>query len=170
MSNEKMNSADVFEMFETVKELAVQIKEKLMQAPSASVPTPTPIDSTAVKHEHRHILEIGSSKVFLSMVVMLITIMGLAFAIGNQRETISQYRNNDLKYRYVKMQGQTSEESFLRLDRQFRYRDSVTIIRKQVEKYEQLVMEQAERMERARREADEAEKLKKETEYLKKNR
>ncbi|GHT36650.1 hypothetical protein FACS189435_0030 [Bacteroidia bacterium] len=166
MSNEKMNSADVFEMFETVKELAMQIKEKLMEAQSAPLP-PTAIDLTTVKHEHRHIIEIGSSKVFLSMVVMLITIMGLAFTIGNQRETISQYRDNDLKYRYVKMQGQTSEDSFLRLDRQFRYRDSVTIVRKQVEKYEQLVMEQAERMERARREAEEAEKLKKETEYLK---
>ncbi|GHT08322.1 hypothetical protein FACS189426_03650 [Bacteroidia bacterium] len=101
---------------------------------------------------------------------MLITILGLAFAIGNQRETINRYRNNDLKYWYIKMQGQTSEDSFLRLDRQFQYRDSVTIIRKQVEKYEQLVMEQVERMERARREAEEAEKLKKETEYLKKNR
>ncbi|GHU78446.1 hypothetical protein FACS1894145_0390 [Bacteroidia bacterium] len=167
MSNEKMNSADVFEMFETVKELAMQIKEKLMEAPSASSPTPTPIDLTAVKHEHRHIIEIGSSKVFLSIVLMLVTIMGLAFAIGNQRETISQYRNNDLKYRYVKMQGQTSEDSFLRLDRQFRYRDSVTIIRKQVEKYEQLVMEQAERMERARREENEAKKLEKEVKSLK---
>jgi hypothetical protein len=88
------------------------------------------------KHEHRHIIEIGSSKVFLSMVVMILTILGLSFAIGNQREMISQYRNNDLKYRYIKMQGKTSEENIYRLERQFWSRDSVTIIRKKVEKYE----------------------------------
>jgi hypothetical protein len=183
MSSDKMNSSNVYEMFEEVKRLGIQIKNKLMETPSA--PEQEPIDVSTVtelterletvieeirkpvKHEHRHIIEIGSSKVFLSMLLMVITIFGLAFTIGNQRETISQYRNNDLKYRYIKMQGQIDEDSFLRLDRQFLYRDSVTIIRKQVEKYEQLIMEQAERIERARREVEEAERLQKETEFLK---
>jgi hypothetical protein len=149
------------------------------------VPTQEPIDVTAVnaltkqletvieevrkptKQEHRHILDIGSSKVFLSMVVMVITIFGLVFAIGNQKKTISQYRNNDLKYRYIKMQGTTSEENLYRLERQFWYRDSVTIVRKQVEKYELLVKEQAERIERARLNADAAGKLQREVDELK---
>jgi hypothetical protein len=155
MSSDKMNSSNVYEMFEEVKGLGIQVKNKLMETPSA--PEQMPIDVTTitdlterletvieevrkpVKHEHRHIIEIGSSKVFLSMVVMVVTIFGLAFAIGNQRETISQYRNNDLKYRYIKMQRQTNEENLLRLDRQFWNKDSVKIIRKQVEKYEELV-------------------------------
>jgi hypothetical protein len=184
MNTDKMNSSNVYEMFEEVKELGIQIKNKLMETPSA--PTQEPIDVSAVtdlterletvieevrnpiKHEHRHIIEIGSSKVFLSMVVMVITIFGLSFASDNLRETISQYGNNDLKYRYIKMQGKTDEEIILRLDRQFGYRDSVVIICKQVEKYEELIREQAERIERAKREAEEAERLQKQVEMTKK--
>jgi hypothetical protein len=184
MSSDKMNSSNVYEMFEEVKGLGIQIKDKLMEKPSA--PEQEPIDVSAVtelterleivieevrkpvKHEHRHVIEIGSSKVFLSMVVMVITIFGLAFAIGNQRETISQYRNNDLKYRYIKMQGQTDEEKIYCLENQFKQKDSIKIIRKQVEKYEELVREQAERIEWARREAEEAERLQKQVEMTKK--
>jgi signal transduction histidine kinase len=121
--------------FEGVKELEIQIKDKLMEMSQATATIPTQIDLSAVnalterletvieevrkpvKHEHRHVIEIGSSMVFLSMVVMVITIFGLAFAISNQRERISQYKNNDLKYRYIKMQGKTDVKNILRLDR-----------------------------------------------------
>jgi hypothetical protein len=82
-------------------------------------------------------------------------------------ERVNQYQNNDLKYRYIKMQGKTNKKNIFRLERQFGYRDSVTIIRKQVEKYEELVREQAERIERARQNADEAEKFQQEVEVLK---
>ncbi|KAA6329668.1 hypothetical protein EZS27_021554, partial [termite gut metagenome] len=107
--------------------------------------------------------------IILFLLLMCIVILILSFAIYNQRQTISQYKDNDLKYRYIKMQGQAAENNIYRLDRQFRYRDSVTIIRNQVKRYEQLVQEQAERIERARREAEEAEILQKETESLKRN-
>ncbi|KAA6301779.1 MAG: hypothetical protein EZS26_002088 [Candidatus Ordinivivax streblomastigis] len=163
-----MNSVDVYALFEEIKELAIQIKDKLLKTPLTPAPELMPIDVMAVtdlteevrkttKYEHRHIIEIGSSKVFLSMVVMVLTILGLSFAIGKQRETISQYKNNDLKYRYIKMQGKTSEENLYRLERQFWYRDSVAIIRQQVDKYELLVKEQAEKIERAKLEAAEVE-------------
>ncbi|KAA6305069.1 hypothetical protein EZS27_043280 [termite gut metagenome] len=85
----------------------------------------------------------------------------------NQRQTINQYRDNDLKYRYVKIQRQMTEENIYRLERLFEYRDSISIVRKQVERYERLVKEQTEKIERARRNADEAEKLLKEVESLK---
>ena len=65
------------------------------------------------------------------------------------------------------MQGQTNEENIYRLERQFRYGDSIKSIRKQVEKYEDLVREQAERMEKARRNTEVAEKLKNEAIHLK---
>jgi hypothetical protein len=187
MSSDKMNSSNVYEMFEEVKELGIQIKNKLMETSTAPTPIPTQIDLSAIstltelletvieearkpiRTEHRHIIDIASSKVFLSMVVMVITIMGLSFTIDNQRETISQYKNNDLKYRYIKMQGQANEENLCRLDRQFGYRDSVTIIRKQVEKYEELVKEQAERFERAKQNIEEAKMLQNRVEILKKN-
>ena len=64
------------------------------------------------------------------------------------------------------MQGQTDEENLYRLERQFQYGDSIRIIRKQVERYEDLVREQVERMERARRYNEQAEWLKKEAETL----
>ena len=119
------------------------------------------------KVEHRHTIGIGSSKIFLSLVVMALIILGLSYAVGEQRKSVNNYKSNDLKYRYIKMQGQTNEENLYRLERQFRYGDSIKIIRKQGEKYEELVKEQAERIERAKRENSEAEKLRNEIKVLK---
>ena len=85
----------------------------------------------------------------------------------NGRPTKNAAENSDLKYRYIKMQGQTNEENIYRLERQFRYGDSIKIIRKQVEKYEELVREQAERIVRAKRENNEVERLQKEVESVK---
>jgi hypothetical protein len=65
------------------------------------------------------------------------------------------------------MYGQTTEENFYRLERQFKYTDSIKIIRKQVEKYEELVKEQAKKVEGVRQNSMEAERLKKEVERLK---
>jgi hypothetical protein len=67
------------------------------------------------------------------------------------------------------MYGQTTEENFYRLERQFKYTDSIKIIRKQVERYEELVKEQAEKVERAKRNGEEADKLQREAEYLRKS-
>ena len=47
--------------------------------------------------------------------------------------------DNDPKYRYIKMQGQTDEENLYRLEQQLRYNDSIQIIRKQVKRYDDLV-------------------------------
>jgi hypothetical protein len=122
-----------------------------------------------VKIDHQHIIDIGSSKVFVSLIGMCIVLLILSFAIYNQRQTISQYRDNDLKYRYIKMQGQTINENIYRLETLFEYSDSIAVIRKQVERYEHLVKEQAEKIERARQNVNEAEKLQREAESLKKN-
>ena len=65
------------------------------------------------------------------------------------------------------MQGQSNVESLCRLERQFRYEDSIKFIRKQVEKYEELVKEHAEKMERVRRNNEEAEQLRKEADIVK---
>jgi hypothetical protein len=180
MSTDKMNTSEVFEMFETINnKLEKRQTEKSAESAQIDTRAITAINTMAerfeaiiaevrkpVKVEHRHTIDIGSSKVFISLVVMVLTILGLAYAIGEQRRSISQYRDNDLKYRYIKMQGQTNEENIYRLERQFRYGDSIKIIRKQVEKYEVLVKEQVEREERVRRNADEAEKLQKQKEFI----
>ncbi|KAA6319113.1 hypothetical protein EZS27_030953, partial [termite gut metagenome] len=122
-----------------------------------------------VKINHQHIIDIGSMKVFFSLIGMCIVILILSFAIYNQRQTISQYRDNDLKYRYIKMQGQATEENIYRLEKQFKYRDSISIVCKQVNRYERLVKEQVEKMERVRQNSGEMEKLQKEVELLKKS-
>jgi hypothetical protein len=117
--------------------------------------------------EHRHVIEIGSSKVFLSLIGMFLAILLLGFVIYNQCQSIGHYKDNDLKYRCVKMQGQATEDDIYRLEAKFVYQDSITIIRKQVEKYEQLVREQVEKIERAKENNKEAERLQKEVENIK---
>jgi uncharacterized protein YukE len=120
-----------------------------------------------VEHQHRHTIDIGSSKVFLSLVIMALIITGLSYVVGEQRRSISQYKDNDLKYRYIKMQGQTNEEDIYRLEQQFRYSDSIKIIHKQVGKYEELIKEQAEKLERIKRNNEEAEMLQNDLNRLK---
>jgi len=90
----------------------------------------------------------------------------IVWAIANQRETINQFKENDLKYRYIKMQGQTNEENLYRVEQKFQYVDSIKIIRKQVERYEELVKEQVERIERTNQNDKQVERLHKESKSL----
>jgi hypothetical protein len=174
-----MDISTVYEMFE-------KINEKLNERADNTV-EPAQVDMTAidilterlenvidevrkpstVKHQHHHTIDIRANWFFLSWVTLVIIILGLFWAIANQRQTISQYKESDLKYRYIKMRGETDEESIYRLEQQFQYGDSIKILRKQVEKYEELVKEQAERLERAKQNSEEAEKLNMQKEKIK---
>jgi hypothetical protein len=179
MSNmSKMDISTVYEMFE-------EINKKLDKQATNKPTEPVQVDLTAVntmteqfedvikevrkpvKVEHSHKIEIASNWFFLSWVVLVIIIFGSFWAIVNQRQTINQYKENDLKYRYVKMQGQTNEENIYRLERQFKCNDSIKIIRKQVEKYEKLVKEQVEKIERTKQENEAAKRLQEEIETVK---
>ena len=170
----------IFEMFETINRKLDKRLDKSTE--------PVQVDMTAVnavverlesaadeigkptKVEHWHKIDIASNWVFISLVVMAFAILGLSYIIGNQRQTIIQYKENDLKYRYIKMQGQADEKSLSGLEQQFKYNDSIKIIRKQVEKYEELVKEQAEKLERAKRNSAEIEQLRNQAETVKGNR
>ncbi|MDR2145964.1 MAG: hypothetical protein LBE91_05860 [Tannerella sp.] len=153
VNTNKMDVSTVYEMFE-------EINSKLNK--HTNVPTePAQVDMTTVnnlaeklenvmegvkkpakvEHHHRHTIDIRSSKVFLSLTIMALTILGLSYFIGEQRKSIGQYKENDLKYRYIKMQGQISEKNLYRLEEQFQYGDSIKIIRRQVEEYEKSVKE-----------------------------
>jgi len=57
------------------------------------------------------------------------------------------------------VQGQTNVENLYRLERQFKNNDSIEIVRKQVENYEELVKEQVERIERAKQNCEQFENL-----------
>jgi hypothetical protein len=182
MSANKIDVSTVCEMFE-------EINKKLDKQTMTDKSTETmQIDLTAVntmmerfedvirearkpvKVEHHHKFEIASNWVFLSLVGMGLMILGLSYFIGNQRQTINQYKSNDLKYRYVKMQGQTNEEYLYRLEQQFKYNDSIKIIRKHVERYEELVQKHAERIEKTKRDGESADRLQREVESMKKGR
>ena len=175
MSN-KIDTSTIYEMFETIKsELRkqktnevepVQIDLSAINAMTKQLENVIKEVKKPSKVEHRHAIEIRNNWFFFSWIALVIIILGLFWAMGNQRQTITEFRNNDLKYRYIRMQGQTNEENLFRLQEQFQHRDSVKIIRKQVEKYEELVKLQAERLERARLKEQEAERLRKEAENL----
>ena len=163
----KMDTSAVFEMFETINRKLDKRTDKSSEPVKIDLSAVDNLaeqlenvfaevhKSTKVEHQHRHTIDINSSKVFLSLVIMVLLILGLCYAISEQRSTISQYRNNDLKYRYIKIQGHTNQENLYRLEQQFRYSDSIQIVRNQVEKYEELVKEQAERLERVKRNNEE---------------
>ena len=102
-------------------------------------------------HRHKIDIDIQSNWFFFSWVALFFIIGALFWTVADLRKTSNQYADNDLKYRYVKMIGQTNEDSFTRLEHQFQYSDSIKIIRKQVDKYEELVKDQAERMERMKK-------------------
>ncbi|MDR2410112.1 MAG: hypothetical protein LBE13_18665 [Bacteroidales bacterium] len=178
MSTNKIEVSTVCEMFEKLSEkLDKQTTDKsveLVQADLAAINAMTERFEDIirevrkpVKVEHHHKIGIASNWVFLSLVGMGLMILGLSYFIGNQRQTISRYKDNDLKYRYIKMQGQTDEKNLYRLERMFEYQDSISLIRKRVEKYERLVKEQAERLERAKRDKEEVERLHKQKENIK---
>ncbi|GAB6120217.1 hypothetical protein AGMMS50262_08770 [Bacteroidia bacterium] len=177
MSNtNKMDTSAIFEMFETINSKLDKQPNKQVEVDLSAINAITErfenvIDEvkkpTIIEHQHRHTIDIRSNWFFLSWVALAVIVLGSFWAIANQRQTISQYRDNDMKYRYIKMQGQTSKENLYWLEQQFKYGDSIRIIRKHVEKYEELVQEQAERLERVRRNSEEAEKLRENVELLK---
>jgi len=183
-STEKMDSAAVYELFETIKNKLDKQEKKQTESVKVDIDV-SPIDvaterfvkaaeeankPSIVEHRHRHKIEIDiqSNWFFFSWVALFFIIGALFWAIADLRETNNQYVDNDLKYRYVKMIGQTNEENLNRLEHQYQYNDSIKIIRKQVEKYEELVREQVEKMERARQNTDKANKLQKQKNLMQK--
>ncbi|MDL2245894.1 hypothetical protein LJC54_10400, partial [Parabacteroides sp. OttesenSCG-928-J18] len=123
-----------------------------------------------VKTECHHIFSIASNKIFFSVIGMGVALLVCMFMIYYQREGIASYKDNDLKYRYVKMQGEITSDEVRRLENIFDCkRDSVRIIQKQVEQYEKAVLAEARRLEQARLKEQEAERLRREAENLKQN-
>ena len=121
-----------------------------------------------VRTEHHHIFTIASGKVFFGVIAICIALLISSFVIYYQRKEIFTYRDNDLKYRYIQMQGGITPAGLIDLDSIFdNRRDSMMMIRKQVNEYEKAVIEKAKRLERARLKEQEAKRLKEEAESLK---
>ena len=186
-STNKMDASEVYEMLETIngkidklsKKSAEPVEPVKVEIDTAALDAATARIEIAVEefkkpaiveNRYRHTIDfnIRSNWFFFSWVALVIVIFGLFWGVANQRETINQYKENDLKYRYIKMMGQTDEENLLRMERQFKSGDSIKIIRKQVEKYEDLIKEQADRIERLKQNNEEVESLQKDLNRLKK--
>ncbi len=109
--------------------------------------------NSVVRREHVFTVDFRNSKAAITIITMALFIL---FSLGGnvwQFKRNTQLRDNDLKYRYIKMQGETSPQSLYRLENVFTYdrnRDSISVIREQVESYERMVKEQAERIESER--------------------
>lgn len=76
-------------------------------------------------------------------------------------------KDNDLKYRYINMNGGATPELLTNINSIFEHkRDSVKALRKEVVSFEKAVVERARRLEEARKKEMEAERLRREIEGL----
>ncbi len=125
------------------------------------------------KITHRHTLNFEGNHgigVVIASVAMLFVSLAV---IDHQRGSIARLRDNDLKYRHIQMRGTATPADIERLRTVFdwnRNPDSIRVIRKQVEQYEQLVQQGIEKSERARLNSAEAERLKNAAETVKEKR
>ena len=189
MQNEKSDLSTVCEMFEEVKEKIENIESKLDAPPPAPTSAVTPIapalapeDSEKIEAltarlstvseqltrplKHRHTIDFMSNWALIALAVAMTGIIIMAWVIRNQHE----YRDNDLKYRYVKMLDGATPDEIERLETNFTYRrnaDSIRAVRRRVVEYERLIQQEAEKSERARLNSAEAERLKKQAETVK---
>lgn len=99
-----------------------------------------------VKTEHRHTFDIRSSYAFVSLVLLGLTSVCLAYTMITERNEVSTIRDNDLKYRYIKMKGDATSQRISELEDLFEInRDNAKIkqIRKDVDDFERAVKEKA---------------------------
>lgn len=69
-----------------------------------------------VRTEYHHIFSIASSKVFYGMIGLCIMCLILFFIVFYQQKEITTCKDNDLKYRYVQMQGEITPAGVNDLD------------------------------------------------------
>lgn len=141
------------------EELIIQKLEQIEQAQTAPK-----------KIYHRISIDITSSWVFITIIVIGLMLLVSLFFHYRQREVINNLSDNDLKYRYIKAFNKADSVSVYKLEDIFEYnRDSKVIneIRQSVEKYEKEVIDRAKRMEQAKLKEEEAERLQNEASKLK---
>lgn len=80
---------------------------------------------------------------FLSLMIILMAVAVWNYSLRNQNGTLS---DNDLKFRYIQMQGNATAKDFAELDSLFHFnRNSkkIKVLRKQVEIFEENVKQRA---------------------------
>ncbi len=104
------------------------------------------------EHRHSYTLDIGSSKTFLTMFVMLGGIFLQGAFIYRISENNRRLAANDLKYRYVKMCGKIGEKELAELETVFwdeQHKALRDTVRNRVERYEAAVRRRVEQFQQA---------------------
>ncbi|MDR2948810.1 MAG: hypothetical protein LBV71_06335 [Prevotella sp.] len=128
------------------------------------------IQTAPRKIRHEIAIDIRSSWVPLviaGLALFLITSFVLCYKLKQANENLS---DNDLKYRYIRMYSGIDSTDVYKLEDIFVYRRNKKVIgqiREDVHNYERSVIEQAQRLERAKLKEKEAERLRMEAEKLK---
>ena len=146
----------------------IQRKKETIQAIEAKIDKMGKESRTVIRKEHIFSLDFKNSKTAITLcsIVLLFSLVGNFW----QMRQNSQLSDNDLKYRYIKMYGEVNQEKLMDLETLFTYErdeEQITLIREQVETYERLVKEQAEKTERARLNTSQANELQKQAEFIK---
>ncbi len=128
-----------------LKDIIIPINNRIeqLQTPQNSV----------IRREHVFTVDFKNSKAAITIITMALFILISLGGYVWQIKRNTQLRDNDLKYCYIKMQGKASPQSLHRLETIFTYdrnKDSISVIREQVESYERLIREQVDKIERER--------------------
>ena len=191
---DKMYAPEVYTMFEEVNikltkiEAAQQAQAKITTA-SESVPALAPEDGEKIETltakldtvseqldrplKHHHTLDFMGNRALIALVMAVGALIASLWVIDNQRKTLANFRDNDLKYRYIQMRGEAAPADIERLRDVFdwnRNADSIRAIRRRIEHYERLVQEQAEIESKARLNDQQAKQLQQEAETVKEGR
>ena len=103
---------------------------------------------------HYHVVDLKSSKVVVSLIVLSLMLSGSFIGNVYQIREINRMNDNDIKYRYINSTNGISPENLIKLENIFHYnRDKKAIneIYQKVEDYERKIRETAETVERDRR-------------------
>ena len=135
---------------DNIRRLSTELKATIISIEEKVDQFKTP-QNTVIRKEHVFTVDFRNSKAAVTIISMALIIL---FSLGGniwQFDRNIRLRDNDLKYRYIKMEGKASSPDLLRLETIFSYdrnRDSISVIREQVEKYESLVKKHVEEFKR----------------------
>ncbi len=110
--------------------------------------------NVVIRKEHVFSVDFRNSMAALTLISMGLVIL-LSFG-GNiwLLDKNNQLKDNDLKYRCIKMKGKATWKDILQLETIFTYdrnKDSIAITQEQIKTYERIVKKQAEELERVKR-------------------
>ena len=132
---------------DNIRRLSTELKATIIPIEEKVDQFKTP-QNTVIRKEHVFTVDFRISKSAITIISMALIIL---FSWGGniwQLRKNNQLKDNDLKYRYIKMEGKASSRDLLRLETIFSYdrnRDSISVIRAQVDTYERLVKEHVEK-------------------------